>query len=88
MGKCKVSVPVNLEAETVARIDEFVEQFSPFCEGRSALVRVLIEHALGAIDEGILKFDLESIKEVLRKSESRERKRKGEVSTLTSLRVK
>lgn len=68
MGEWKQQVPVKLDVAAVARIDEFVEQFSPFCEGRSALVRVLVEVSLAAIDNGTLRFDLASIQEVLSKS--------------------
>jgi hypothetical protein len=67
VGEWKQQVPVKLDVATVARIDELVEQFSPFCEGRSALVRILVEFSLAAIDQGILTFDLNEIQQVLSK---------------------
>lgn len=68
MGEWKVQVPVKLDRKTVDRLDEYVQQFSPFCEGRSAIARVLIEYALSSIDSGTLSFDLVSIQRVLRLS--------------------
>lgn len=61
----KVQIPVKLDAKTITRIDRHVAQFAPFCESRSALVRVLLEHAIAAIDAGTLRFDLEEIQRVL-----------------------
>ncbi len=54
MGEWKLQVPVKLDPATVARIDRDVQSFQPFCEGRSAMVRVLISLAYAAIDRGIL----------------------------------
>lgn len=68
MGEWKLQVPVKLDPATVEQIDKHVAAFSPFCEGRSALVRVLVEVALGAITDGTLRFDLPSIQQVLSKA--------------------
>lgn len=65
VGEWKVQVPVKLDAATVAEIDKHVAAFAPFCEGRSALIRVLVEVALGAINDGTLTWDLETIQRFL-----------------------
>jgi hypothetical protein len=70
MGEWKIQVPMKLAPRTVDRMDEDVERFAPFCEGRSTIGRVLIEYAYQAIDEGILKWDFESINRVLSKRSS------------------
>jgi hypothetical protein len=61
MGEWKIQIPMRLAAVTVGRMDKDVQRFRPFCEGRSAIGRVLIEYAYAAIDAGILRWDLEWI---------------------------
>lgn len=67
VGEWKQNIGVKLDAATLARIDELVESFYPFCEGRSALIRVLVEVALTSIDSGTIKFDLKAIQDLLSK---------------------
>jgi hypothetical protein len=56
MGIERVNVGAKLDVETVCRIDAFVEKFSPFCESRSSMVRILLETAIAAIDSGAVPF--------------------------------
>ena len=64
----KVGVAVKVDARTVARLDDLVKQFAPFCEGESSIVRVLVEYALASIDSGTLPFDLVTLQRVLSNS--------------------
>ena len=61
---------IKLDVPTIQRIDQDVQRFAPFCEGRSTVARVLIQLAYAAIDAGILQWDLESVQRVLSKSQN------------------
>lgn len=68
LGEWKQQVPIKLDVDTIRRIDQDVQRFAPFCEGRSTVARVLIQFAYAAIDAGILKWDLQSVQDVLSNS--------------------
>lgn len=68
MGEWKIQVPAKFDSSTVERMDREIARFAPFCEGRSTMVRILVEYALAAIDDGILQWDLKSIQQVLSNS--------------------
>lgn len=65
MGEWKIQVAVKFESSTVERFDRDIQRFAPFCEGRSAIARVLVDVAYAAIDAGIIPWSLESIQEIL-----------------------
>jgi hypothetical protein len=56
MGVERICISAKLDAETICRIDEYVERFSPFCESRSSMVRILLETSIAAIDSGAVPF--------------------------------
>jgi hypothetical protein len=68
MGIERVAIAAKLDAETLCRIDEYVERFSPFCESRSAMVRILLETMIAAIDSGVLPFTPETLGEFMLKA--------------------
>ena len=65
MGITLKAVPVRLDEETVARIDEDVRRFAPFCEGRSSMVRALVYVAYGQVDRGKVKLTLTGIQRAI-----------------------
>lgn len=65
MGEWLSQVPVKLDARMVARLDEDVTRFLPFCQGRSAMIRVLLEVAYNQIDNGSVDWTLEGLQKVL-----------------------
>lgn len=65
MSEVMQPIAVKLDAATLVRLDDLAEKFYPFCEGRSALIRILLQVALASIDNGSLRFDLESIQALL-----------------------
>jgi hypothetical protein len=71
VGECLIQVPVRLTIATAQRMDGDVKRF-PFCEGRSAIGRKLIELAYDAIDAGIIEFEPGTLQEV--QSNLRQRK--------------
>lgn len=71
MGVTRVAVTAKLDVETIVSIDELVEQFSPLVEGRSTIVRLLIEVALAAMDSGVIPFTLEGLGPFLQKARGR-----------------
>jgi hypothetical protein len=66
MGLCKQNTPVRLDAETIARIDEDVKRFAPFCEGRSAMIRLLVRIAHSQIDSGKVEWTTRGIQRALK----------------------
>lgn len=65
MGEWMVQVPTKLRSLTIDRIDADVQRFAPFCEGRSAIVRLLIDVAYAAVDRGMVPWDLAGVQGVL-----------------------
>lgn len=64
MGECMIQVPMRVPVTLAQRMDADAQRF-PFCEGRSAIGRKLIELAYEAIDAGILEFEPGTLQEVL-----------------------
>jgi hypothetical protein len=65
MGECLKAIPVKLDEKTVARIDEDVENFAPFCKGRSTMVRLLVQIAHRQIDSGKVNWTMRGIQQAL-----------------------
>lgn len=65
MSEWLTQVPVKLDAKIVSRLDDDVTRFLPFCTGRSAVIRVLIEVAYKQIDAGIVDWTPEGLQRVL-----------------------
>jgi hypothetical protein len=65
VGETRVAVTVKLDAQTLVRLDALVARFSPFCEGRSSMLRIIVETICAAIDNGNMAFDMESVKNLL-----------------------
>lgn len=66
MGETKVSIASKIDVQLAARLDELVEQWSPYFEGRSSLIRFLLEVACSGIDSGKIPDSLDSLQEYLR----------------------
>ena len=66
MGEWKQNVPVRLDAKTIARIDGDVRRFAPFCQGRGAMVRILIQLAHSQIDSGNVNWTISGIQRALK----------------------
>lgn len=73
MGLTKQNVPVRLDAKTIERIDEDVRRFAPFCEGRSAMARLLIHLAHSQIDSGEINWTISGIQRALKLTAPRPR---------------
>lgn len=67
MGETRIGVAGKVDARTIASLDALVERFQPFCDGRSSMIRILLETVTLAIDNGTLEFDLDSVKRLREK---------------------
>jgi hypothetical protein len=68
MGETKIAIASKVSMDTAKKLDELVEEFAPFVEGRSSLIRVLLEVAVCGIDTGRIPNTLDGLQEYLRES--------------------
>lgn len=67
MGETRLLLSAKVDARLAVRVDEFAQRFAPFIDGRSQAIRILLELAFAAIDQGILPNTLEGWQAVLRR---------------------
>lgn len=84
LGECLIPVPIRVRVETAQRMDRDAKRF-PFCEGRGAIGRKLIELAYEAIDAGILEFEPGTLQEVQSNLSALKKHREQSLQTTPSI---